>query len=65
MRKDIKLLQVDFDVVNKEYANITTNLACVLKDIQILREDMQGLIDAKALVEAQARHFNRMAKMST
>jgi hypothetical protein len=33
MRKDIKLLQVDFDVVNKEYANITTNLACVLKDI--------------------------------
>jgi hypothetical protein len=33
MRKEIKLLQVDLDVVNKEYANITTSLACVLNDI--------------------------------
>jgi hypothetical protein len=33
MRKEIKLLQVDLDVVNKEYENITIGLACVLNDI--------------------------------
>jgi hypothetical protein len=63
--KEIKLLHVDIDVVNKEFASIAIGLACVLNDIQSLREDMQGLIDSKTLVERQARHFSIVAKMST